>query len=273
MKFDLGLPLAFAALFAPGCYDDSSPQHLDTDTSALGSGGSASTQPSSSSANGSTAAQGSSTTGETTGQPVETVSVSGRVRMGGLLAEASLPNAVVSLWGDPTISAVSDGDGQFELTGIPANTVVHLVTTHPDYRPGINSLQTGSEDAVQFGVPMVSLALLEDAGPTFPNADLDLGLVFFVSSHVDTTIDAVAGGVSIIQPGLYYANTEAGVNLNDNVTHLPQYPIVGVLNVPNSAPGSLVVTATHPTLDCVPNPSVTTPVDGGHATTLFILCD
>ena len=211
---------------------------------------------------------------ESTGRAVPVVSVSGRVRTGGLLTSPGVAGASVSLWDDPAISAVTDENGEFELVGVPANTLHHVVAAHPDYWSGINSMQTDDGDLSNFGVPMLPTATVDGAVPAvFPNGDTSAGVVFVVSSHPDTTISASVSGISLLQPGLFYANTETGLDVDSNLTQLASYPVVGILNVPDQSAGGLVVTATHPSLECAPTFSETPPVMGTHATTVTIVCE
>jgi hypothetical protein len=280
------------ALGAPalGCGDDTNPggsgeESSGTEAGTTGSGSSTTMVADGSSGMGSGSAEGTSSSsgGESSSSgdppPVE-VTAEGEVVDFSAMA-TPIPDAEISVFDLPGITATADADGLFSIGPLAADTTaIFVVAPNPDYWGAIIPTAIGSdplqEDVQLAQIPSafvdLQIMFLEPQMPAMP----DLTQAIIIVRLLNNT--AVMEGPTTIDmdppppPDTYYApDVDGAPVLNQNTIEFAALPVAVFFNVPDTAPGDITVTPTHPTRECeVLFPS--TPTVGEHITLIDISC-
>jgi len=292
MAVKFGKLLAMAvALGVPtfGCGDDAAPGDgdgsgtagttttgMDTSTTAVAED--TSTGVGSGSAEGSTSSGGeSSSSGEP--PPVE-VTAEGEV-VDFTASSTPIAGAAISVFDLPGVTATSDDEGLFSIGPLPPDTpAIFVVEPTTEYWGAIIPTAIGS-DPLEEGVDLsqipssfvdLQIMLLQDQMPEMANLDQAILIVRLLNNAAvtegPTTIDMVPAPVA----GTYYAPDATGAPiLNQNTIEFSPLPVAVFFNLPDTAPGDIQITATHPTRECtVLFPD--TPTIGQHITLIDIEC-
>lgn len=291
MAVKIGKLVAMAlALGVPsfGCGDDSSPgggndgSGTEGSSTGMGSTGNvsadgSSTAVASGSAEGSDSGEGSSSSGEP--PPVE-VTVEGEVVDFTNMA-APIAGAEISVFDLPGVTATADDMGLFSIGPLPPDApATFVVQPTTEYWGAIIPTAIGSdplqEDVQLAQIPAsfvdLQIMLLEPQMPAPADLDQAIVIVRLLNNTAvmegPTTIDMTPAPA----PGTYYAPDASGAPvLDQNTIEFSVLPVAVFFNLPDTAPGDIQITATHPTRECsVLFPS--TPTLGQHITLIDIEC-
>lgn len=277
MAMALGVP-------ALGCGDDSNPGGNSAGSSGTdgtaGSGSTTMVADSSSTAVASGSADGSSSESSSGEPPPIEVTAEGEVVDFTAMA-TPIPDAEISIYDLPGVTATADGTGQFSIAPLPADmTSIFVVQPNPDYWGAIIPVAIGSdplqEDVQLAQIPSsfvdLQIMLLQPQMPAEPDLDAAIMIVRLLNNTAvmegDTTIDLTPAPA----PDTYYAPDSTGAPvLNQNLIQFAALPVVVFFNLPDTAPGDIAIEATHPTRECeVLFPEV--PTIGQHITLVDIRC-
>lgn len=273
---------------APGCGDDTDPGGEGSGSGSGSTGAGSSTTMAadeSSSGAGSGSAEGSSSSGggesSSSGEPPPTeVTAEGElvdfVNMGNPIADAE-----ITVFDLPGVSATSDAEGLFSIGPLPPNApATFVVAPTTEYWGAIIPYDIGA-DALQEDVQLsqipsafvdLQIMFLEPMMPAMPNLDEAIVIVRLLNNTAvmegPTTIDMQPAPA----PDTFYApDAEGAPVLNQNTIEFSALPVVVFFNIPDSAPGDITITPTHPTRECtVLFPE--TPTIGQHITLIDIEC-
>jgi hypothetical protein len=281
----IGKRLAMAmVLGAPlGCGDDAAPGDGDgSETAGTSTGMATSTtmvaDDSSTTAGSGSAESGSSESSTGEPPPVE-VTVEGEVV--DLLAMSPIAGAEIGVFDLPGVTATANDMGEFTIGPLPANApATFVITPTTEYWGSVIPVAIGAgplHDDVQLAQLSSALVddqimLLQDQMPAM--ADLDQAIM--IVRLINPT--AVMEGATTIEmspappPGTYYAPNSGGAPVLDkNTIDFTFLPVVVYFNLPDTAPGDIQITATHPTRTCtVLFPE--TPTIGQHMTLIDVQC-
>lgn len=272
-----------------GCGDDSAPiasgsESSGSETGSTGPGPGTTMQADDSGTTnaGSGSAEGSESSSSGEPPPVE-VTVEGEVvdfvAMGTPIADAE-----ITLFDDPSITATSDAMGLFSLGPLVAETTaLFVVNPNPDYWGAIIPIDVGAdplqEDEQLAQIPSAfvdSQIMLLDPQLMMAGTVPDLDQAIMIVRLINNT--AVGEGPTTVEmspapaPGTFYAPDAMGAPvLDQNTIEFNLLPVVVFFNVPDTAPGEISFTATHPTRECsVLYPQL--PTLGQHITLVDIQC-
>jgi hypothetical protein len=277
-------------VFALGCGDDSNPGGATEESSGTGSG--STTVPGTSTTmmaddSGTTVGSGSAESGSSGSSssssgdppPVE-VTAEGEVvdftNMGN-----PIPGAEISVFDLPGLSATADDMGLFSIGPLmPDTTAIFVVAPSTDYWGAVIPTEIGSdplqEDVQLAQIPSafvdLQIMLIQPQMPAMPNLDEAILIVRLLNNSAvmegPTTIDMVPAP----PPDTFYAPDATGAPVvNQNTIEYSLLPVVVFYNVPDTAPGDIVITPTHPTRECtVLFPD--TPTLGQHISLVDIEC-
>jgi len=226
--------------------------------------------------------EGSDSSSSSSGEPppIE-VTVEGQVVDFSNMA-APIPGAEISIFDLPGLSATADDMGLFSIGTFLANTTAEFVVApNVDFFGAIIPAAIGEdtlqEDEQLAQIPRVfvdlQIGFLQQDTPTL---DPDLTAAIIVVRLLNNT--AVMEGPTTIEmdppapPDTFYAPDAAGAPvLNQNTIEFAALPVMVFFDVPDSSPGDISFTATHPTRDCeVLFPEF--PTVGEHITLVDIQC-
>jgi hypothetical protein len=264
-----------------GCGDDGDPGGGGSDTgSDTGTTATPMTTTGADSSTGVGSASGESgeSSSSSGGPPVE-VTVEGNVL--DFVLMGPIADAEISIYDDPTLTATADDQGFFSIGTFPANSGALFVLAPTDQYwgavipidIGMDPLQEDTE-LTQISTSIVDMQIegLMGQMPAMP----DLTQAIIIVRLLQNT--AVMEGDTIIEmdppppDGTYYAPDANGAPiLNQNAIQWPVIPVVVYFNVPDTEPGNIQFTATHPTRDCtVLYPDL--PTIGEHMTLVDVEC-
>ncbi|MEX1365417.1 MAG: hypothetical protein AB1Z98_19985 [Nannocystaceae bacterium] len=278
------LVLMTMALWAPmlGCGDDSNPGGSgDGSSGSTGTGSGSSTTvvaDDSGTTAGSGGMDGSESSSSGDPPPVE-VTVEGQVL--DFVLEAPIPGSEITIFDDPALMTTADDMGMFSLgTFQPDTGALFVLAPTDDYWGAIIPVDIGSdplqedEELTQISTAIVDMQIagLEMQMPEMP--DLDQAIII---ARLRNNTAVMEGPVTVeMDPpppaGTFYAPDAGGVPiLNQNDIEWAVIPVVVYFNVPDSDPGTITFTATHPTRECtVLYPDL--PTLGQHMTLVEIEC-
>jgi hypothetical protein len=282
----LAMALGVPAL---GCGDDTNPggsgsESSGTEAGTTGSESSTTMVADGSSGVGSGSAEGTSSDGgesSSSGEPPP-VEVTAEGEVVDFTAMATpIPDAEISIFDVPGVTATADAEGLFSITPLaPDTTAIFVVAPNTDYWGAIIPIAIGAdplqEDLQLAQIPSAFVDLqIMFLEPQMP-AMADLTQAIIIVRLINNT--AVMEGPTTIDmdppppPDTYYAPDAAGGPvLNQNTIEFAALPVAVFFNVPDTAPGDITITPTHPTRDCeVLFPS--TPTVGEHITLIDISC-
>lgn len=279
MAMVLGVP-------ALGCGDDTAPGDGDgsgsaTEGTSTGMGTSTTMVADDS---GTTAGSGSAESGSesssSSGEPPP-VEVTAEGEVVDLVAMGPIAGAEIGVFELPGVTATADDMGLFSIGPLTANTqATFVVAPTTEYWGSVIPVAIAGDplqDDVQLAQLSSSLVddqimLLEPQMPAMPDLDQAIMIVRLINPTAimegATTIDMVPAPA----PGTFYAPDPAGAPVLDkNTIDFTFLPVVVYFNVPDTAPGDIQITATHPTRDCtVLFPDV--PTIGQHMTLVDVEC-
>lgn len=280
MAMALGLP-------ALGCGDDSNPggsgsgSETEGTTSTSGSttmvaDDSGTTAVASGSAEGS----GSSSSSSSGDPPPIEVTAEGEVVDFTAMA-TPIADAEIAIFDLPGVTATADASGLYSIGPLPADaTSIFVVQPNADYWGAIIPVAIGSdplqEDVQLAQIPSafvdLQIMFLEPQMPVPANLDEAIMIVRLLNNTAvmegPTTIDMLPAPTA----GTFYAPDAAGAPvLDQNTIEFAALPVAVFYNLPDTAPGDITITATHPTRECeVLFPEV--PTVGQHITLVDITC-
>ncbi|MCA9649294.1 MAG: hypothetical protein KC501_05260 [Myxococcales bacterium] len=276
------LVLMAMTLVAPmlGCGDDANP-------GGSGDGSSGSTGAASDSTTGSNDESGTAAgtvnmeggESSSSGEPPVEVTVEGRVI--DFLLEAPIPGSEISIYDDDTLMTTADDMGLFSLGPFQPDTgALFVLAPNADYWGAIIPIDIGSDplqedvELTQISNDIVDMQImgLMDQMPAIP--DLDQAIIV-VRLRNNTAVSEGPTTIEMMPPppdGTYYAPDAMGAPiLNQNTIEFPVLPVVVYFNVPDTAPGAINFTASHPTRECtVLYPDL--PTSGRHMTLVEVEC-
>lgn len=213
------------------------------------------------------------------GEPIPAVTVEGEVL--DFIINSPIAGAEISIYEDPAFTAISDISGQFSIDTVLSNTAAwFMVAPSVDYWGSVAAVDLGG-GPLQTGVelPQLSREIIDlqmmILAPQMPAA-LDTSQAIVIARLLNAT--AVMEGNTTIEmipapaPDTYYAADPDGAPiLNQDFIQFAVVPVVIYFNVPDTLPGDIVLSATHPTRVCtVPHPDF--PTIGEHVTIVDVEC-
>lgn len=282
MRLDYGrhAPWVIASLLVVGCPDDDPP---------TGEGnGSSSTGTMESSTGGSSVMMADSTTGElegggsssegssSTGLPTE-VTLRGNIQDYFPPAQP-IPDAAISVLGQPGLMTVSDENGDFEMMSLATGTFDRFVVADSDQFWGaVVPFTTEYEDIDEFELSQVSLqvidiqiGVLQEQDPTVM-VEPDTA-VLLVAIEQNTATGAVVELDPPPDDTTFYAPDANGQPiLGANVAQWSAYPVVVFFNLPPGPEGEYEITVTHPERECTPD-DAEPPTFGRHVNLIRVDC-
>ncbi|MCX4242233.1 hypothetical protein OEB96_16515 [Paraliomyxa miuraensis] len=278
----VAMVMALGALTV-GCGDDSGVGSGEDSSSGSDTGASESTTAvadSTSTSAGSGSAEGSSSSSSSSGDPpVEEVVVEGEVI--DFVNTQPIPGSEIALYDNASINTMSDGEGLFSLGPLTPNSVqTFVLAPSADYWGAIIPVDVGT-DPLQEGVQLsqipsefvdLQIMFLQPQMPVPPDLNQAIIIVRL------TSVSAVSDGPPMVEmmpapeDGTYYAPDASGAPiLNQTTIENTLLPFVVYFNVPDTDPGDISLSATHPTRECtVVHPAV--PTLGQHISLFEIEC-
>lgn len=210
--------------------------------------------------------------------PVE-VTVSGQVV--DFVLEQPIPGSEISIYDDDTLTATADDEGLFSIGTFEADTgALFVLEPNKTHWGAIIPVTIGSdpvqedEELTQISNDIVDMqiASLDGQNPADPNLEQAILVVRLLNNT------AVAEGPTTITmdpaptPDTFYAPDENGAAvLNQNTIEFSLIPVVVYYNLEDTDPGTISITAEHPTRDCeVLYPDL--PTIGRHMTLVDVQC-
>lgn len=172
----------------------------------------------------------------------------------------------IELVDDPDVFTLSDADGAFALSGVPAGGPSFLASPPTtEFIGGIVGVDAQFADVEGLTLPRLSKLQIEGIVDALkaqdPNVDYDAskGALYVTSTHTDTTITIEPMPVA----GNFYALDFFGSPILDQTASQYLLPSVVFFNLPPGAAGSLEITAMHATVSCAV-PLASPPILAGH---------
>lgn len=303
MKFhSVALPVLACCSLLGACTSEDpggSGSGTDTDGSTGMDVTSSTTGTSTSTTAASDSAEGSSSSSTTADAESSSSTGNSEVFLGGrardFLGGSQIVGAQLSMFGDPSLTAVTDKDGAFSLGPLEPDAPVAIVAAPseadedagiPAYVGAIIPERTGLEDRddadvsqIQVDTITAQIDLLESQEPAEPDLDQAIVIVlvnpFAGGSAVQDGIITVTMTPDPVEGTYYAADAEGGQVLNSTEIGYEIVPAAVFFNLPDAELGDISVTVEHEMADkwaCdIPNP--VWPTLGGHTTLVLVECE
>lgn len=192
---------------------------------------------------------------------------------GSVTQEPPLPGVVTCVVdntgaSDPSIPCVtSDANGEFTLTGLATNTPILLSSEKEQYQPVITAVRMGPIDMGIDPAGIRMIPLLADGGapvlgwdPSVQRDPAKGSLTAFAISLIQTPEAGIAAPQNYFTNGVTFTITPAGGHDGPYYVRVDESWASGATSTVggygawflNLDPGEYAITATHPTLPCVP---------------------
>ncbi|MCA9709454.1 MAG: hypothetical protein KDK70_26675 [Myxococcales bacterium] len=213
------------------------------------------------------------------GEPPLEVTVEGDVI--DFVLSSGIGGAQISIYDDPSITAMADETGFFSIGTFPPNTgQLFVLAPSAEYWGAVIPVDIGmdplqeDQELTQISTAIVDTQIMQlmNQMPATPNLDEAIIIVRLLQNS------AVMEGDTIIEmdpppvDGTYYAPDAGGTPiLNQNAIQWGVIPVVVYFNIPDSTPGDITFMATHPMRECtILYPEL--PTIGQHMTLVDVDC-